>query len=120
MKAHAFITALLFCMSTAWAIEGNAIIALDAPGAMERLARENPAHFQRARNLLHVAAHMPCNDNKQAQAIAVQFNAKDLQCGLIHKTSFPAKREVNFTLDAQRYSSFVKVDDGQARIVPLK
>jgi hypothetical protein len=103
----------------ALAADGS-VIALDAPGALQSLARSNPDHHQRASKLLLAAATQPCHDSKQERMIAVQFDAQDLQCGMVYKTSFPAKRDITFTLDKQRYASQVVVDDGQARLMPLK
>ncbi len=68
-------------------------IDLDAPGALEALARANPAHHTKVRHVSYVPVVL---------------------------TSHPAKRRLSFALDDTRYEAVVVLTGLRGDIVPLR
>jgi len=92
-------------------------IALDRPGALEKLKATNPDHYQRAVGILRVASDMPCEG--VPRVIQADFKAALAQCeGAMIRTSWPAQREVAFVLDGTRYSARVFLNQREA-LTPL-
>ncbi|MGL4575973.1 MAG: hypothetical protein ACRCV9_14405 [Burkholderiaceae bacterium] len=105
---------------TAWAGSGDSVIQFHTPGVLDEIKQKNPDHYQRITAILDVAARADCGNASQEKLLAVRVNAKNLQCSMVLKTSFPAQREVSFTLDDQRYVGSVRVDGDSMRMKPLK
>lgn len=90
---------------------------LDDPGAMERLARDNPDHHARVTSIVQVIRDADCTG--APKAIPVQLQVKSLRCqpGIL-LTSWPAKREVSFQLDDATYQGRVAISPRE-NLVPL-
>ena len=43
--------------------------------------------------------------------LKTRFNVKDLECGMVLSTSYPAKRHVSFELDGINYEATVVLKD---------
>jgi len=94
-----------------------AVVRLYQPGALEALARSNPAHFKRVSDILSLASEMPCNTPRFNLEVKVKHDATTEGCGLGLLTSFPAKRRLEFTLDETRYFAVVTMADSGGRVM---
>jgi hypothetical protein len=92
-------------------------IDLDQPGAMEALARENPAHYAKVEKILSEAPYRPFAS--VARWIRTEFNARDVNTSNLLKTSYPAQARLSFVLDDQPYSKVIRID-APARAMPAK
>lgn len=82
-------------------------IDLDAPGVLEVLKRDNPAHFAKVRRILQEAPHRPLPSVEGW--IRVQFSANDVAAPLMIRTSYPAQWRLSFVLDDIRYVTIVRL-----------
>jgi hypothetical protein len=110
MKRLIALVALLFA-APALAID------LDQPGAMQRLARDNPAHHAKVEQILSEAPHRPYST--MARWIRTEFNATDVDASQLLKTSYPAQARLSFVLDGESYSKVIRID-APARAVPAQ
>jgi hypothetical protein len=101
MKPLIAVVALLFA--------GQALaIDLDQPGALERLERDNPAHFAKVEQILRDAPEQ--SSASIARWMRTQFNAKDVYRSDMLKTSYPAQARLAFTLDGVSYSKTIYIE----------
>jgi hypothetical protein len=78
-------------------------VRLDQPGALEALAIANPEHHRRALEIIRVAQAMPCG--LELRALLAEYNAHGVRCSpALILTSYPAKRDLAFTLDDTPYA----------------
>ena len=105
MKAWAAAVALLLSAQT---LAGETWINLDSPGALEKLARENPAHFAKVQRILEEAPRMP--SSSVPEWIRTQFNARDVRAPSLLMTSLPAQADISFVLDDTRYQARIRLD----------
>jgi hypothetical protein len=103
--------AALFFASPALAID------LDQPGALEALARENPAHHAKVQKILSEAPYRPFASVRGW--IRTEFNAKDVDTSYLLKTSYPAQARLSFVLDERQYTKVIRID-APAKAVPAK
>ncbi|HUP28651.1 MAG TPA: hypothetical protein VM122_00655 [Usitatibacter sp.] len=83
---------------------------LDRPGALEALAATNPGHYQRAVEIIRAAQTMPCG--LRLRALLAEYEAHDVRCSpALIFTSYPAKRDLAFTLDDTPYALRVSLVD---------
>jgi len=94
----ALAVAFVGCSPLAWA---GPSIDLDAPGALDALARARPEHHARVLSLLHAAEHRP--PASVARFLATDLCARDVDASALLKTSYPARRRLAFSLDEARY-----------------
>lgn len=93
--------------------------SLDAPGALDALRESNPAHYERAVTILGLASEMPCEGlprvlrTREAEAASIACRPSRVF------TSWPAKREVSFTLDGTLYSARVELRQRE-KLEPLQ
>ena len=92
-------------------------IDLDRPGALEALARENPAHFAKVQKILSEAPQRPFGSVRGW--IRTEFDAKDVDTSYLLKTSYPAQARVTFTLDDRQYTKVIRID-APASAMPAK
>jgi hypothetical protein len=86
---------------------GPAVVDLNAPGAIESLARDNPDHHAKVLKILaDVAKQSP---ESVRQWMHAEFGARDVSFPALLKTSDPAKRSLSFVLDRTRYEAVVQV-----------
>ena len=110
MKPLVAVVALLFA--------GQALaVDLDQPGAMEQLARDNPAHYAKVQKILSEAPYRPFTS--VARWIRTEFNATDVDTSHFLKTSYPAQTRLSFVLDGEPYSKVIRID-APARVVPAQ
>lgn len=99
-------------------VAGQALaIDLDQPGAMQKLARDNPAHYAKVRKILSEAPYRPFTS--MARWIRTEFNATYVDTSLLLKTSYPAQTRLSFVLDGEPYSKVIRID-APARVVPAQ
>jgi hypothetical protein len=109
MKRLIALVALLFA--------GSALaIDLDQPGAMQRLARDNPAHYAKVEQILSEAPHRPYST--MARWIRTEFNATDVDASHLLKTSYPPQARLSFALDGTQYSKIIYID-ASGKLLPL-
>jgi hypothetical protein len=84
------------------------IVDLDAPGALDTLARTNPIHYDKVQRI--VAGVKSKSDLEVNDWLRVGFNAKDVQYVPLLMVSYPPKRRLSFTLDDKSYKTVVTLD----------
>jgi len=108
MTKHA-IGLLSFCAACAIAplASAGAAVDLNAPGAIESLARRNPEHYAKIEKILADVARQP--QEAVAQWMKAEFGAEDVSFPQLLMTSDPPKRNLSFALDKTRYEVVVQV-----------
>jgi hypothetical protein len=109
MRSIAFAPAFLIIGSFALA-HGAPKIDLDRPGVLDELKLQHPQRYQAVGALLHAFEHPACQGS-EIELLKTRFNVKDLECGMMLFTSFPAKRHVSFELDGVNYAATVVLTD---------
>ena len=89
---------------------------LDQPGAMQKLARDNPAHYAKVEKILSEAPYRPYAS--MARWIRTEFNATGVDAPHLLKTSYPAQARLSFALDGTQYSKTIYVD-APGKLLPL-
>ena len=93
-------------------------VRLDRPGALEALAVTNPEHYQRAVVIIRVAQAMPCG--LKLRALMAEYDARDVRCSpAILLASYPAKRDLAFSIDDTPYALRVTPPD-DAELLPAR
>ena len=92
------------------------VLNLDEPGALERLQRDNPAHFAKVDRILREAPER--SSASVARWMRTEFNAKDVSRSDILKTSYPAQARLSFALDGTPYSKTIYID-APGKVLPL-
>jgi len=87
--------------ATSLALAAGPPLDLDAPGALDTLARERPDHHAKIVRLLREAERRPTEG--VARFLATDLGARDVDPSALLKTSDPARRRLAFTLDDMRY-----------------
>ena len=99
----------LVCLSLAttpsYASTGS--VDLNAPGAIEALARDNPEHYAKIAKILQDVAQRP--PEAVPRWMKSEFGAEQVAFPSLLKTSDPPKRSLAFTLDRTRYEVVVTV-----------
>jgi hypothetical protein len=89
-------------------------IDLNAPGAMETLARDNPAHYEKVRRILAEVERRPLAS--VAGWMKTEFAAENVVYSGMVRTSDPAKKLLAFTLDRTRYEGVVTLAQTEKRV----
>lgn len=84
-------------------------IDLDQPGALDQLRLEHPQRFQAVSAVLKASTRAPCQ-NDELRLIETRFDVRDVECGIIVYTRYPALRHVSFALDGTRYRATVELE----------
>jgi hypothetical protein len=113
MRTIAFAPAFLIIGSFALA-HGAPRIDLDKPGALDQLKQQHPQRYQAVSALLSASEHAPCRGS-EIELLKTRFNVRDLECGMMVFTSYPAKRHVRFELDGTNYEATVVLKDAVAQ-----
>jgi len=118
MRSIAFATAFLIVGSLALA-EDAPRINLDQPGVLNELKLQHPQRYQAVSSLLRAFERAPCQ-GAEIELLKTRFNIRDLECGMMVFTSYPARRHVTFELDRISYEATVvlKGDDKAQPISP--
>ncbi|SRR5258708_6132778 len=110
---------LLTCAASAYAATpAKTVVDLDRPGAMDALEQANPEHFRRVSGVIDLASEMPCFTPQFAKLSWAKFDAESAGCGVMLLTSYPAKRQLSFTIEDTTYNSIVTIKNKE-RFVPL-
>jgi hypothetical protein len=111
MRSIVFAPAFLIIGSFALA-GGAPRIDLDRPGVLNQLKQQHPQRYQAVSALLRASERAPCRGS-EIELLKTRFNVKDLECGMMVFTSYPARRHVSFKLDGISYEATVvlKGDD---------
>jgi hypothetical protein len=82
---------------------------------IEKLKESNPNHALRAQRIMADAEEI-CKPGPE-QVHYARWASEDVSCqGMFLRTSYPAKREIGFTLDGVRYVALVEVKNGGGEI----
>jgi len=93
---------------------------LDRPGAMQSVARDNPQLYRKITRIRDLASRMPCPSDEFRTTLAARFDARDAACGVFLMTSFPSKRQLQFTLGERRYITVVEMDESANKLIAAK
>ena len=94
----------------------HATIDLNRPGALDRLARENPYHYAIIRKILAGVDAIP--EHAVGRWMQAQFNATDITYSPVLWTSAPPRKELAFTLETTRYQAVLTLTSDGARLFP--
>ena len=86
---------------------------------LERLKRERPTHYLAVSEAIRVASRLPCRET-ELQVLKVRYDVREMACGFIVKTSYPAKRHITFVVENTRYEGNVILEDADARLMPAR
>jgi hypothetical protein len=117
------LTMLLFCAVAVSAVAAESHVSsktidLSRPGAMEELQKTDPAAHAKAAQFIETAAKVSC-EHQEFKALQVQLQIKEVGCmSALFKASYPAKRDITFSIDGQRYYSLVTVTGTKALLSP--
>ena len=92
-------------------------INLDQPGVLDELKLQHPQRYQAVSALLRASERAPCQGS-EIELLKTRFNIRDLECGMMVLTSYPARRHVTFELDRVSYEATV-VLKGDDRVQPI-
>jgi hypothetical protein len=90
--------------------DGAPRIDLDRPGVLDDLRQQHPQRYQSVSALLRAWEHAPCQGSEM-EVLKTRLSVKDLECGMMLFTSYPAKRHVSFELDGVNYEATVEFKD---------
>ena len=93
-------------------------IDLDVPGAIERLERSDPAHFETIREIMTGLFNHA--DKDVPRWLQVSFNAQDVSYAPVLLTSDPPRRRLSFALDGTRYVAVVTLSHLHGVVVPAE
>ena len=107
---RSIVLAPAFLIFGSFALAQNpARVDLDRPGVLNLLEQQHPQRYQAVIAVLRASEHAPCKAG-EIELLKTQFNIKDLECGMLIFTSYPAKRHVSFELDGVNYSATVDLN----------
>ena len=110
--------AICFTVFSAYAADsGTAHINLNRPGAMERLAQDNPPHFAKVQRILDEVQRQPIDS--VSQWMKAEFDAENVIVPPIVLTSYPGKRSIHFRLDKTAYSA-IMTQAPMERLIPAR
>jgi hypothetical protein len=109
MRSIAFAPAFLIIGSLSHA-QSASRVDLDRPGVLDQLKQQHPQRYQAVSAVLRAAEHAPCQGS-EVELLKTRFNVRDLECGMLLMTSYPAKRHVGFELDGINYAATVMLKD---------
>ena len=98
--------------------DGTRSINLDAPGALEALARDNPAHFQKVQVILDQAARLPMDE--VVRTIRTRFDGRDVEMSPFIRTVYPARTSLSFVLDGTQYRKSILLSEPVFTRVPYQ
>jgi len=89
-------------------------IDLNQPGALDRLARENPFHYAIIRRVLAGVDTVP--EHVVGRWMKSEFNATDVTYSPALLTSTPPRKQLTFTLETTRYAALLTLTPDGARL----
>jgi hypothetical protein len=115
MRSIALVPVLL--ATIAFAAAGPAALDLDKPGVLDQLKQDHPGRYQAVTAVLRAAERMPCKSSEM-ETLKTRFDLRDLECGVVVFTSYPAQRHMSFYLDGTTYVATVILKDADATVQP--
>jgi hypothetical protein len=112
MRNMALVTVLLASVASA---AEPAALDLDKPGVLEQLKQDHPQRYQTVTAVLLASERMPCKST-ELETLQTRFDLRNLECGVMLLTSYPAQRHVSFYLDGTRYIATVFLKDVEATV----
>lgn len=110
MRSIVFVPALL--MAGSFALANGPRIDLDQPGVLKQLEQQHPQRYQAVIGILRASEHAPCKMS-EIDLLKTRFNVREVECGMVLFTSYPAKRRVSFELDGTQYAATVVLKDAE-------
>ena len=96
---------------------GTPEVNLDAPGALDRIEKQDPALYKRLVGVIAAAEVQPCEH--LPKIIETQYRGELSSCAAYNiLTSFPPKIHMSFVLDGTLYVSNVRQPNLVGRITP--
>ena len=93
-------------------------VYLNDPGALESLAQSNPQHFEILMRMLNGLEKRPeLPDLEAAKWIEASFNVKEVYYTPIIMTTWPAQRDMAFTIGNTRYQARVHLYPEGAKVL---
>ena len=117
MRATTFLAICLAALAARASDAGTSHINLNKPGALERLAQDNPSHFAKVQRILDEVQRHPVD--AIPQWMKAEFDADRVIAPPILKTSYPAKRAIHFRLDNTAYTATL-IQEKTERLVPVR
>ena len=94
------------------------IVDLRTPQALANLKRDNPAHFEKIRQILTALEEQP--DRVEGDWLQTNFDAQDVNLErMVIKTSLPPKQLLSFRLEQTRYTLYLVRRDMIGTFRPL-
>ena len=116
MRSIALVSALLVCIAAS-AGEPRAI-DLDKPGVLDLLKQDHPQRYQAITAVLRASERMPCKGPELA-ALKTRLDVREMECGVVTLTSYPAKRHVSFKFNGTSYAATVILKDAEGTVQPV-
>jgi hypothetical protein len=118
-KLLALILLLHLCLGQApFAFGQSRIFELDAPGALDALARNHPRHDKKVLEIMAEVQKQP--DSEVPQWMRTRFDARNVVYGPLLLVTDPPKRHLSFTIDEVRYHSIVTLTNWKPRPTPTR
>ena len=114
MRSIALVPVLLACVASAAQLGP---VDLDRPGVLDQLKQDHPQRYQLVTAVLRASERMPCKSG-ELETLKTRFGLRDLECGVVVLTSYPAQRHVSFQLDGTSYAATVFLKDADATAQP--
>jgi hypothetical protein len=93
-------------------------IDLNEPGALDRLARDNPDHCTKIRQILAEVDEIP--ERSVSRWMKAQFKATEIAYFPVLLTSNPPKRKLSFTLETTHYEALLTLTQDGVRLLPVR
>ena len=117
LRLSAVVLALAVSIPAFAAPPGTAV-DLRTPQALENLKRDNPAHFEKIRQILAGLEEKP--ERVEGDWLQATFDAHEVDLSrMIVKTSYPPKQLLSFRLEQVRYTLYVVRRDMVGQVEPL-
>lgn len=107
----------MFLLAAAPAFAITRHVDLDQPGALERVQRNNPAHYSAIQHILKEAPQLA--PRALTGWIRTSYDPKAPPVLLI-KTSYPPRARLEFALDDTRYVTFVTLRNVEPAVTPAR
>ncbi|MFL6602580.1 MAG: hypothetical protein ACJ8R9_14780 [Steroidobacteraceae bacterium] len=93
-------------------------IDLNEPGALDRLARDNPDHYTKIRQILAEVDEIP--ERSVSRWMKAQFKATEIAYFPVLLASNPPKRKLSFTLETTHYEALLTLTQDGVRLLPVR
>ena len=99
--------------------QSTTFVDLRSAQALENLKRDNPAHFEKVRQILAGLEEKP--ERAEGDWLQATFKAQDVDLSrMLIKTSYPPKQLLSFRLEQVRYTLYVVRRDMVGQFEPLR